>query len=77
MRNDKKEFFLMRTISHNYPNTLSVPEEIVDNSDLGDPEGMLQLSRVTYHYHLKSILSTCYIFSVSGCELISSIKLST
>lgn len=24
----------------------SVPEEIVDNSDLGDPEGMLQLSRV-------------------------------
>ena len=24
-----------------------MPEEIVDNSDLGDPEGMLQLSRVT------------------------------
>ena len=49
MRNDKKEFSKIRTISHNYPNTLSVPEEIVDNSDLGDPEGMLQLSRVTYH----------------------------
>ena len=69
----RKSFFKLRPFPHNYLKTLSVPEEIVDNSDLGDPEGMLQLSRVTYHYHLKSILSTCYIFSVSGWELMSSI----
>ena len=28
----------------------SVPEEIVDNTDLCDPEGMLQLSRVSHLY---------------------------
>ena len=41
----------------------SVPEEIVDNSDLGDPEGMLQLSRVRqilyqYSHFLKSLDSS-------------------
>ena len=43
----RKSFFKLRPFPHNYLKTLSVPEEIVDNSDLGDPEGMLQLSRVT------------------------------
>ena len=67
MRNDKKEFSKIRTISHNYPNTLSVPEEIVDNSDLGDPEGMLQLSRVTHHYHLKSHKKHLLVKEIYNC----------
>ena len=42
----------MNTIDKYDKQLPSVPEEIVDNSDLGDPEGMLQLSRVRSN-HIK------------------------
>ena len=45
-------FTLVNTIDKYDKELPSVPEEIVDNSDLGDPEGMLQLSRVRSN-HIK------------------------
>ena len=52
-------FTLVNTIDKYDKQLPSVPEEIVDNSDLGDPEGMLQLSRVRFQtIILKTFLQT-------------------